>query len=116
MSEGQAKPPRFRSWLIVGIAATPFCLFLAVYSGRAGHGGYLFARLLYPLPMLLTRISLDSESPLSILLACVQFPLYGWLADRSRLGKHSFAVLLVILVVHVTAVVFCFAGALPNFS
>lgn len=41
----------------VGAAVTLPAIFLAILSGGAGHGTYLFARLLFPYAMLLTRLT-----------------------------------------------------------
>ena len=47
-------------------------------SGGAGHGDYLLARLLFPLPMLSTHL-FQMITPAAIAVAAIQFPIYGWL-------------------------------------
>src|SRR5215831_5989879 len=60
---------------IGGLVTLPAAL-LAVASGGAGHGNYLFARVLFPYTMLLTRLTETVTLPL-IVLGLAQFPLYG---------------------------------------
>jgi hypothetical protein len=90
-------------------------MLLAVESSGAGEGDYFYARLLYPIPMLLTKITDDSITPASIALAFVQFPLFGLLASRLQ-SKAAIRTLFVAFAIHLIAVAVCFSGALPNFS
>ena len=63
---------------------TPIALLLAFWSGGYGHGDYLASKLLFPFPMALAIVS-ESISPLSLLIALIQFPVYGYLIDRRNL-------------------------------
>ena len=60
-----------------GFAVTLPALFLAVMSAGAGHGDYAFARGLFPVPMCIAVYLTDSIGVSSLVLACLQFPLYG---------------------------------------
>jgi len=61
---------------IGGLVTLPAAL-LAVASGGAGHGNYLFARVLLPYTVLLTRLTHDTVTLPLIVLGLTQFPLYG---------------------------------------
>lgn len=104
------KPP---GWLCtaVGWGATPFAVALAVWSGGAGHGDYLFARLFFPGRMLLTLLTENRITMLTAALAVVQLPIYGLLIDRRGLVG-----LLIVAVAHAVTLAPCLCGAIPNFS
>jgi hypothetical protein len=68
--------------IIYGVLVTPPALFLAMLSTGAGHGDYLAARLLFPAPMLTTHLFGQISAP-ALLLAIVQFPVYGFLIGAS---------------------------------
>ena len=59
-----------------GIAAGAVSLIISVYAAGAGHGSYIPAVLLFPYTMLTTRVT-GVISPFAIVLAAIQFPLYG---------------------------------------
>lgn len=88
---------------------------LAIASGGAGHGHYVFARLLFPLPILAARFTGGSITLPLILAAFAQFPLYGYMIDWSVSTKR-YLWSIVIVAVHLIAVGACFGGAVPNFS
>ena len=94
--------------LICGIVVTPVTLGIAMLSSGGGHGDYFAARLLNPLPMIcpasmfLLAYLMPGEfifscimamTPVMIVLACIQFPIYGWLVgaalrhERRKLGS-----------------------------
>ena len=60
-----------RAGLLIGLCLTTIALLLALFSAGAGHGDYVLARLLYPIPMLATN---NTITGLSVGLAVVQFP------------------------------------------
>ncbi len=95
-----------------GLLTLPL-LFLAFLSSGGGHGDYLFARALFPVPMLLTFNAVIN--PLSLIAALAQFPVYGWITGRA-LAKSEVQGPVAILALHVLAVIACFSGLLPNFS
>jgi len=43
-----------RAGLLIGLCFTPIALLLALFSAGSGHGDYVLARLLCPIPMLAT--------------------------------------------------------------
>lgn len=115
------KANRFVICVSIGVIVTPIAFFLALLSSGAGHGHYEFARLFFPYTMLLTRLANDTITVPLIVLALVQFPLYGAVVGVA-ISKRPVARLvgcvavLLIVVAHTTAVVKCFSGAIPNFS
>ena len=86
----------------------------AVASGGAGHGDYVAAQALFPLPMLLTLLE-GAVGAVSIAVGLLQFPVYGALLGWSVTRKNHLPAVVVTLA-HVIAASLCFEGALPNFS
>jgi hypothetical protein len=78
--------------IVIGVLITPFTAGLAVASGGAGHGDYMFACILYPYAMVLGWLLPGSMTPVIILQSLLQFPIYGAIIgacrdkDRARLG------------------------------
>ena len=106
-------PPKFSSQagFLVGLGVTPIAFFLALYSAGAGHGDYVLARLLYPVPMLATLLTDTTITGLSIGLAALQFPAYGaFVAPGGRFRWLALGVF------HGVATVAAFSGALASFS
>jgi hypothetical protein len=100
--------------VVAGALITLPALFVAVISAGAGHGDYVAARLLFPFPMLLTVIDGSIGVP-SIVVALLQFPLYGALLGLALCGR-SWRPFVVIVPLHFVAVMACFSGLIPNFS
>jgi hypothetical protein len=102
---------------LTGLGATVPAVILAIISGGSGHGNYAFALALFPFPMLLTQVTHDSVAALSIVLALVQFPIYGAILGYYRsIGRNEFVYSSCALgFLHAVAAVVCFA-VLPNFS
>ena len=86
----------------------------AIMPGGAGHCSYVAARLLFPVPMLLTLVK-GGIGIVSGGIALLQFPLsgalLGWSFWRKSYGAATAAVSL-----HLVAAIACFAGILPDFS
>jgi hypothetical protein len=97
------------------LVATPVFLLYGVASGGGGHGNYLLAKLFFPFTMLST-ILFGSITGLFIVVAVVQFPLYGLLIgmgnELRRVGRYATP----LVVVHSAAVIACFAFIGENFS
>jgi len=70
-------------FLIILSLITPLALLLAFWSGGYGHGDYLAANLLFPFPMALASVT-GSISALSLIIAVIQFPAYGYLIDKKN--------------------------------
>jgi hypothetical protein len=100
----------------VGLLVTIPAAVLAIVSGSAGHGDFGFARLLFPFPMLATRLTNDTISFLSMALALAQFPLYGTLIGFYAARRESQGVAIVLMImIHAAGAVACI-WMLPNFS
>lgn len=102
-----------KAWVIGGVLVTLPALMLAAFSSGAGHGDYGFARVLFPVPMLLTFN--HSVGLLSLISALLQFPIYGWIFGRAK-SQSELRLVAVVLAVHCFATIACFSGLLPNFS
>jgi hypothetical protein len=83
-------------------------------SAGAGHGDYVFARALFPIPMLLTLLD-GTFGPVSVGVALLQFPLYGALLTWT-IWRNSYWAIAIAGMVHLVAAGACFAGLIPNFS
>jgi hypothetical protein len=72
--------------LAFGAAVCVACLLVAVFAAGAGHGTYLPAKILFPFAMLASVFGRSITLPY-VVLALVQFPIYGLLLGavfRSR--------------------------------
>jgi len=95
----------------VGAVITLPALFLATTSAGAGHGDYGFALGLFPIPMSIVVYGqiTDSINLDSLVLACIQFPLYGatigYCATKGR--KALLIAASIIVLGHLVAFVAC---------
>jgi hypothetical protein len=100
---------------VVSLIITPFALFSGFESAAAGHGNYFMAKLLFPFTMLSTVI-LETITVPFILVAFLQFPIYGavlgWMNRRSDM-KYA---LLSLLILHLGAAACCLFFVGDNFS
>ena len=112
-SRSTAKPVAvgFASGVLVALPA----IFAAIMSAGAGHGDYVAARWLFPLPCLLTLLVNGSFGTFSIGVGLLQFPIYGAVLGWSR-ARRNYLPAVGVALAHVIAALFCFAGTLPNFS
>jgi hypothetical protein len=90
--------------VFISLVATPICLFLGLVSTGAGHGNYLWARILFPYTMLSTLIFESITVPF-MLLAIIQFPLYGIALEIARRRQRFLLMSVALLVLHSLAVV-----------
>ena len=95
---------------ILRVVVTPFAVIAAMISGGGGHGHYVAARVLYPLPILLAELLGGLTVPL-IVFALAQFPIYGVLG-----GSFWPKGLIWILAIHFIALAICFSGFVSGFS
>jgi hypothetical protein len=109
-SKGLSRP--VLTGLLVGIAIEVPAMLLAILSGGAGHGDYLLARALFPLPMLLTLLG-PAALPIIWIGCTLQWPLYGVLIGRSARERRP-RVATGLAVLHLSAAIACLA--LPGFS
>jgi hypothetical protein len=104
---------------IIGVVLTPIALLSAILSGGAGHGDYVWARILFPV---LTIVMLAGGGDGIVVLAIFQFPLYGWFAGfcisqkqftrlaLAALLAHIIPMAVVLLVDSLNIVMICFVG------
>jgi len=109
------KSSKFWIPLAISLIVTPLFLYLGIASGGAGHGHYLLAKLLFPFTMLSTRAFGSIVAPF-ILLAIIQFPLYGFILGAANERRTMFMPAAGILLVHSVAAVACFFVVGANFS
>ena len=105
----------FEFWppIVVSLAVTPVALFVGLVSAGAGHGNYVAVKILFPYTMLSTVLFESINTPF-VVLGLVQFPLYGLILGLA--GQRFESVAKVLAIVHVLAVLLCFALVSKNFS
>ncbi|MCB9383173.1 MAG: hypothetical protein H6509_01055 [Bryobacterales bacterium] len=89
-------------------------LLLGVGSAGAGHGDYLWAKLLFPMTMASAQF-LEEITPPFILLAIIQYPVYGMIlgfANRQDQLDHAIVAL---TAAHLLFVALCFAAPQEGF-
>ena|ERR671912_57096 len=109
------KRSTFWTPIIVSLVFTPIALLLGVGSAGAGHGDYFWAKILFPFTMLSTFLFQSITAPF-ILLAIVQFPLYGLTLALASGRKRLASLAIGLAVVHILAAVLCLFLASENFS
>jgi hypothetical protein len=87
-----------RASLLLGVGL--LLLYGSAMIAGGGHGSYLPAKLFFPFTMLLTAWSGDSISPLGLVVAVLQMPVYSVLVDIGRRRKAKGAWLIRIGFVH----------------
>lgn len=97
----------------VGAIASVPALFIAMVSAGGGHGHYVEARALFPVPMLLTLVE-NKIGPIAIGIGLLQFPFYGGLLARA-IVRRGYLPIAAAALVHLVAAIACFAGALNRF-
>ena len=65
-----------RRWLTAWLVFEGIALVAAILSSGGGHGDYLFAKLLFPVPMYLGVVHEVLDLPILILIV-IQYPLVG---------------------------------------
>ena len=105
----------FRIPFVLSLILTPIFLLIAFLFAGAGHGTYFVSKILFPFTMLSTVVA-DQISLSFVVVAGLQFPLYGLLVGlANRVGRLRNAILL-ISVIHSIAVSLCFVFIGENFS
>jgi hypothetical protein len=101
--------------MIVSLIATPFLLLGGVASGGAGHGHYVLAKVFFPFTMLSTVLFGSIIGPF-IVIAIVQFPLYGLLIGTANEKRRVAPYATALVIIHALAVIACFVLLRENFS
>lgn len=99
---------------VIGLLATPIALLLAMLSTGAGHGNYLWAILLFPLTMLSTA-ALGSITAPFVLLAVIQYPIYGWIVGNALRPEKSRLGMWLVLTIHLVSLALFFLIPNPGF-
>jgi hypothetical protein len=94
-----------------GVLFTPIAMFFAVLSAGSGHGHYVAARVLYPMPLLLTIVTDNSIGDVSMVASALQFPCYGFV---SGITTKPLIVVLCIVLIHGICCALTFLGAVPG--
>jgi hypothetical protein len=91
------------------------CLYLAVIAGGVGHGTYFPAKALFPFTMLSVVFTPSITTPF-IVLAFLQFPLYGLFLGALYRSPRFWIAVTSLSLLHVAAAVVVFTFANPSFS
>ena len=104
-------------WIPIALSliVTPGFLYLGIASGGAGHGNYLLAKILFPFTMLSTRAFGSIAAPF-LLLAIIQFPLYGFIRGAANVKGRIFRSVIGVLLIHLLATSACFVVVGENSS
>ena len=88
---------------------------MAFLSSGGGHGNYFVAKCLFPFTMLSTTVFESITGPF-VLLAFVQFPIYGWFIGSSFLPGTRRLNLWLPIAFHLVALALVLLIRNPNFS
>ncbi len=87
-------------------------MFLWMISAGAGHGDYLLASAIYPIPMV-PLVFAEGLFPISLTLAAIQFPstgvFLGWAYSRGK--SHLWTCIILVVAIQISC-----AGALTQSS
>ena len=100
---------------LLGVGVGFLALLAAVMSAGAGHGSYLAARALFPVPMLTSLVEGDTIGPVSLSLALAQFPALGIVFGYCQACDNRLPIY-VIIAIQLLAALAAFSGTIPNFS
>lgn len=102
--------------LLAGLLFTPIALLLSLISAGAGHGHYVAARALYPIPMSIAIATEHIGAP-SLGLALLQYPAYGALIGLAIGARRRWLLIAAIsAALHLLATYFCFFGSSQQFA
>jgi hypothetical protein len=101
------------AWIIaVSCLVGGLARYAALVTTAAGHGTYDVATVLFPYTMI-SMVVLDVSTPVFMLVAVIQFPVYGvvlWLGSRCGQAKWTGLALCVLHVISV-GLAFAFSGS-----
>ncbi len=101
--------------MVASLIVTPIALLLGVGSAGAGHGDYRLAMILFPYTLLSTAV-FDSITPPFIILAIIQFPLYGVALGYANEKGRLVSMAILLCVIHGIALTAMFLVANESFS
>ncbi len=105
----------FLGWFsVVAIYVTPALAALAYVTASAGHGTYLFVKILFPYSMTLTALTGGLTTPL-LVLALAQYFLYAFALDWARSRRRIWRGILLILAMHAVFLVLAFTISAPTY-
>jgi hypothetical protein len=112
-------PPRFGlAVLLVATIVGVVALYFSVVAMGGGHGGYLPAKLLFPLPMASVLFT-SVISPFAVVAAFLQFPAYGVCLFLGIQARRTVGVAITLVIFHVVSAALCLlllrGGDFPSF-
>ena len=100
--------------IVAILIATPFCLLFALLFAGGGHGTYFPAKVLFPYTMI-SALLLGTITVPFILLAIIQFPIYGFALGVANRKGWFVLVAGFILFLHLATLILCFMMPNENF-
>jgi len=82
-------------------------LFYAAGFGLAEHSDYTFAEIFFPYAMIFMKLTNGAINLAHIILAVIQFPIYGFLIGYSIAKKAGNKIFLLIVCLHMILVIIC---------
>ena len=110
---------RLRIPLLIGSLFTPIALYVGWVSGGAGHGSYVWARILLPYALLLALVLPYPSSMAHVLiitLAALQYPAYGCFVGMGRVRGRVASFCALLAVIHIMAALLLFTLLKENFE
>ena len=101
--------------VIASLVVTPIALLLGIGSAGAGHGDYRLAMILFPYTLLPTSL-FNSITPPFIILAIIQFPIYGLVLGYANERGRLVSMLILLSIVHGVAAADMLLIASESFS
>lgn len=101
---------------VAGVLLTIPAVILAILSGGGGHGNYLWAKLLFPYSMVIPVLCGTTISVPLIMIAIIQYPIYGVIVGIQASLKMRIAAMVLVLFVHASVAVICFSRSPGYFS
>jgi hypothetical protein len=96
---------RFWKFITIGLLATPLLLFFAFTYTGASHNDYSVAIILFPYAaFLIFTLGYWVPPVITIIFAIIQYPVYGYILDVAHEKKRLRLRILVLLLIHVSAV------------
>jgi hypothetical protein len=80
---------------------TPLAILIGLWSAGAGHGDYVWARIVYPVPSLAIRLLVpELVADVSLAVGLFQFVLYGFVLDLASRSNRILVAALLVAAVH----------------
>jgi hypothetical protein len=94
-------------YIYKSIVWTPILAFFALLTGGAGHGVYIFIKLLYPYSVLIAGAMSGEHAEFVFLVGLLLYIFYGLILTLAQRKGKDRRILSIICVIHAVAFVLC---------